>query len=77
VTLKCECGSTYFKPVGIQESWSGRNSGRSPQVLFLVNCLKCGTTKSCNRLDYALMRSHEADQALNMPFYTAGQETAS
>jgi len=69
--LKCNCGSTEFEPLGIQESWSRRSSNRNYRVLFLVNCSKCGTTLSCNRLDYALMRNQEIEQAVNLPFYTA------
>ncbi|NQT34953.1 hypothetical protein HQ587_07170 [bacterium] len=70
--LRCKCGSTHFKPIGIQESWSGKKTNHSQQVLFLVNCLKCGTTISCNRLDYALMRNEEADAALEVSFFTSG-----
>ncbi len=72
MSLKCECGSTQFKPIGIQESWPGRQSDQSPNVLFLVNCLKCGTTKTCSRLDYALMRNEEAAETLDKSFYTVG-----
>ena len=68
--LQCHCGSTEFKPIGIQESWPGRETDNAPRVLFLVNCLKCGTTKSCNRLDYALMKNEEITQVLDDSFYS-------
>jgi hypothetical protein len=34
-------------------------------VLYLVNCDRCGTTKTCDRLQYALMQSMEALVALS------------
>ena len=71
MSLKCECGSTSFKPVGIQESWSGRKPGDGPRELFLVNCLRCGTTKTCNRLDYVLMRNEEVEEVLETSFYSS------
>ena len=67
MALKCQCGSTRFKPIGIQESWPGRQSGDSPRILFLVNCLECGTTKVCSRLDYALIRNEETAETIDKP----------
>ena len=71
MSLRCHCGSTEFKPIGIQESWPGRETEDSPRVLFLVNCVKCGTTKSCSRLDYALMKNEEVTELIDDAFYTA------
>jgi len=71
LALKCRCGSHRFKPLGIQEGWTGRKSGRSPQVLFMVNCLECGTTLTCSRFEYALLRSREASSTLELTFFTA------
>ncbi len=70
MALECKCGSTYFKPIGIQEGWQGKDSAENPQMLFLVNCLVCGTTIACNSLDYALMQTQVAEEAIEMPFYT-------
>ncbi len=76
MALKCSCGSRRFKPLGIQEGWPDRQTGRSPQVLFLVNCQDCGTTITCNRLEYALLRSREASSVLELTFYTADHQPA-
>ncbi len=68
--LKCHCGSTDFSPLGIQESYSTSQKRDDYRVIFLVNCLQCGTTLATNRLDYALRRSEQTEEALVMPFYT-------
>lgn len=68
--MHCTCGSRRFRPVGIQGSWAGRQTGRSPRVLYLVNCSRCGTTRVCDGLQYALLQSREAAAALEINFFT-------
>jgi hypothetical protein len=75
MSAKCNCGSRLFKPLGIQESWPGR-PGRTPRLLFLVNCAECGTTLTVSSLDYALLRSEEAVRTLDLSFFTAGEQSA-
>jgi len=70
MSLKCKCGSELFRPIGIQEGFTEDDTDDTPQSLFLINCLICGTTITCNRLDYALMQAIEAEEAINIPFYT-------
>lgn len=70
MALKCKCGSREFEPLGIQQRYSNLRDRNDYKVLFLVNCLRCRTTISCSRVEYALMRSHETELAVTMPFYT-------
>lgn len=76
MALRCKCGSQLFEPLGIQEYWKKGDKNVRHRVLFLVNCKQCRTTLACSRLDYALMRSHQAEQALSISFFTADQPSA-
>lgn len=69
MTLKCNCGSSEFEPLGIQERYLN-GTGNDYRVLFLVNCARCHTTIVTNRLDYALRRKLEAEKAIKLPFFT-------
>jgi len=73
---RCRCGCSSFRPIGIQGGWKGRGLDNAPKVLYLVNCVDCGTTRSCDRLQYALLQSREASRLLQMEFFSSGQVAA-
>ena len=66
--LLCKCGCAEFEPLGIQECWPSKDDRIQYRVIFLVNCLACGTTLATNRLDYALRRSEQTEAAVDLPF---------
>ena len=76
MAFQCSCGSHRFKPLGIMEGMSGRGDKARPRVLFLVNCLECGTTVSCNSLDFFLLRSEELVSTLDEDFFAAEEPSA-
>jgi len=76
VALNCHCGSHRFKPLGIMEGYPTRREGERTRTLFLVNCLECGTTLSCNSLDYYLLRSGEMIRSLDVNFFATEHQPA-
>lgn len=73
---RCTCGCRSFKPIGIQGGWKGRVPDKAPKVLYLVNCIECGTTRSCDRMQYALLQTREASSLLEMSFFSSGKAAA-
>ncbi len=73
---RCRCGCRSFRTIGIQGGWKGRVVDKAPKVLYLVNCIECGTTRSCDRLQYALFQTREASSLLEMNFFISGKASA-
>jgi len=73
---KCRCGGNHYEPLGIQQGWPGRDAKNRSKVLYMVNCMDCGTTRVCNGLEYALMKSREAATLMNRPFYSVEESLA-
>jgi len=42
----------------------------------MVNCCTCGTTRVCDRLEYAYLRSKEAASLIDLSFFTPSESAA-
>ena len=54
--MRCSCGSTRFIPLGIQETISRTESDKPGKSINLINCEECGTTLSCSKHFYAVVK---------------------
>ena len=50
--MRCRCGSSEFKPLGIQDNYAFSTYGSLGRQIYLINCARCGTTISCSRAFY-------------------------
>lgn len=54
--MRCSCGSTRFVPLGVQEVLNIKDPEKPGKSINLVNCAECGTTLSCSRHFYAVVK---------------------
>ena len=54
--MRCSCGSTKFSPLGIQETVNYENPENPGKPVHLINCMECGTTLSCSKHFYAVVK---------------------
>ena len=71
MAFSCHCGSHRFSPLGIMDGYPRPRGEGGTRILFLVNCLECGTTLSCTSLDYYLLRSSEFIRSMDDNFFGA------
>jgi len=54
--MRCSCGSTRFIPLGIQETAHQENPEKPGKAVHLINCAECGTTLSCSKHFYSVVK---------------------
>ena len=54
--MRCSCGSTSFVPLGIQQTLDNESSDDPSKSIHLINCSQCGTTLSCSKHFYAVVK---------------------
>ncbi|MBC8277755.1 MAG: hypothetical protein H8E46_05950 [FCB group bacterium] len=54
--MRCSCGSTSFVPLGIQQTMIAESSDDPGQSIHLINCSQCGTTLSCSKHFYSVVK---------------------
>ena len=54
--MKCACGSTEFLPLGIQKNLAESSHKKLGKEIYLINCAGCGTTLSCSKTFYAVVK---------------------
>lgn len=63
--MRCHCGAVKFSALGIQEAIDPISGERIGKDLYLINCTKCGTTLSCSKAFYTLMKYLETQDAVD------------
>ena len=54
--MRCSCGSTRFVPLGVQATINRDKSVGPGKSINLINCEECGTTLSCSKHFYAVVK---------------------
>lgn len=54
--MRCECGSTEFHPLGVQKNLIESSHKKLGKEIYLINCAKCGTTLSCTKTFYSVVK---------------------
>ncbi len=54
--MRCQCGSTDFTPLGVQKNLAVSSHQKLGKEIYLINCAKCGTTLSCSKTFYSVVK---------------------
>ncbi|NQS98245.1 MAG: hypothetical protein HQ591_07315 [candidate division Zixibacteria bacterium] len=62
--MRCHCGSSKFAPLGVQELFDKKASKLGRKEIYLVNCQECGTTLSCSKHFYYVLKYFETAEQI-------------